>query len=68
MYKLKKIRKTIFAAEECDYDIKLTKNEKMLDMKNLLFDKVNERLSNCSNYLDLLFKVIYRDSNQPFKE
>ena len=55
-----------FSEEECDFENGARLEDKLLDMNNLLDEKVNERTANCSNYLDSLFEIVYRKGNRLF--
>ena len=55
-----------FSEKECDFESGARLEDKLLDMNNLLDDKVIERTANCSNYLDSLFEIVYRKGNRLF--
>ena len=55
-----------FSEKECDFENGARLKDKLLDMNNLLDDKVIERTANCSNYLNSLFEIVYRKGNRLF--
>ena len=55
-----------FSEEECDFENGAKIKDKMLNTKNLRDDEVNKRTAKCSNYLDSLFKILYRKGNRLF--
>ena len=57
-----------FSEKECDFESGARLEDKLLDMNNLLDDKVIERTANCSNYLDSLFEIVYRKGNKLFEK
>ena len=57
-----------FSEKECDFESGARLEDKLLDMNNLLDDKVIERTANCSNYLNSLFEIVYRKGNKLFEK
>ena len=55
-----------FSEEECDFENGAKIKDKWWNRKKLLDDEVNKRTSKCSNYLNSLFKILYRRGNKLF--
>ena len=55
-----------FSEEECDFENGAKMNDNLWNTKNLRDDEVNKRTAKCSNYLDSLFKILYRKGNSLF--
>ena len=55
-----------FSEEECDFENGAKIKDKSWNTKNLHDDEVNKRTAKCSNYLDSLFKILYRKENRLF--
>ena len=55
-----------FSEEECDYENGANIKDKSWNTKDLHDDEVNKRTAKCSNYLDSLFKILYRKENRLF--
>ena len=55
-----------FSEEECDFENGAKKKDKSWNTKNLRDDEVNKWTAKCSNYLDSLFKILYRKGNSLF--
>ena len=55
-----------FTEDECDFENSARLKDKLRNTKNLQDDKVNKRTAKCSNYLDSLFKILYRGGNRLF--
>ena len=55
-----------FSEEECDFENGAKIKDKSRNTKNLHDDEVNKRTAKCSNYLDSLFKILYRKENRLF--
>ena len=55
-----------FSEEECDFENGAKIKDKWWNRKKLLDDEVNKRTAKCSNYLDSLFKILYRKGNRLF--
>ena len=55
-----------FIEEECDFENSARLKDKLRNTKNLRDNEVNKRTAKCSNYLDSLFKILYRKGNRLF--
>jgi hypothetical protein len=55
-----------FSEEECDFENGAKKKISCGLQKNLHDDEVTKRTAKCSNYLDSLFKILYRKGNRLF--
>jgi hypothetical protein len=55
-----------FSEEECDFENGAKIKDKWWNRKKLLDDEVNKRTPKCSNYLNSLFKILYRRGNKLF--
>ena len=55
-----------FSEEECDFENGAKIKDMLWNTKNLHDDEVNKRTAKCSNYLDSLFKILYRKENRLF--
>ena len=55
-----------FIEEECDFENRARLKDKLRNTKNLRDGEVNKRTAKCSNYLDSLFKILYRRGNRLF--
>ena len=55
-----------FSEEECDFENGAKIKDMSWNTKNLHDDKVNKRTAKCSNYLDSLYKILYRRGNRLF--
>ena len=55
-----------FIEEECDFESSARLKDKLRNTKNLHDSEVNKRTAKCSNYLDSLFKILYRRGNKLF--
>ena len=55
-----------FSEEECDFENGAQRKDELWNKINLHDDKVNKRTAKCSNYLDSLFKILYRKGNRLF--
>ena len=55
-----------FIEEECDFENSARLKDKLRNTKNLRDNEVNKRTAKCSNYLDSLFKILYRRGNRLF--
>ena len=55
-----------FGEEECDFENGAQIKDGSWNEINLHDNKVNKRTAKCSNYLDSLFKILYRKGNKLF--
>ena len=55
-----------FSEEECDVENGAKIEDNLWNTRNLHYDEVNKRTAKCSNYLDSLFKILYRRGNGLF--
>ena len=55
-----------FIEEECDFENGAQIKDGSWNEINLHDNKVNKRTAKCSNYLDSLFKILYRKGNSLF--
>ena len=55
-----------FTEDECDFENSARLKDKLRNTKNLRDGEVNKRTAKCSNYLDSLFKILYRRGNRLF--
>ena len=55
-----------FSEEECDFENGAQIKDESWNKINLHDDEVNKRTAKCSNYLDSLFKILYRKENRLF--